>query len=84
MGHAVVWASVAPVRLHRPIRHKGINTLRIFAALEGDGGGVLLQYWHLGDLGAPPGALAKLLKAWEEGPTNNFCEETARPQNLLW
>jgi hypothetical protein len=54
-GHVVARASVAPVRLHCPICRKGINTLRIFAALEGDGGGVLLQYWHLGDLGAPRG-----------------------------
>jgi hypothetical protein len=48
------------------------------------GGGVLLQYWHLGDLGAPLGMLAKLLKEREEGPKNKFLEETARPQNQLW
>ena len=74
-GHVVARASVAPVRLHRPICRKGINTLRIFAASEGDGGGVLLQHWHLGDLGAPQG-----------GPKNKYLEETARPQtqNQLW
>jgi hypothetical protein len=43
-----------------------------------------LQYWHLGDLGAPPGALAKPFKVQEEGPKNIFLEETARPQNQLW
>jgi hypothetical protein len=43
-----------------------------------------LQYWHLGDLGAPPGRLAKLLKAREEGLKNKFLQETARPQNQLW
>jgi hypothetical protein len=84
LGDAVARASVVLVRLLRPIHHEGINTLRIIAALEGDGGGSLLQYWHLGDLGAPPGRLAKLLKAREEGPKNNFLEETARSQNRLW
>jgi hypothetical protein len=38
LGDAVAWASVAPVQLHCPIYHKGINTLRIIAASEGDGG----------------------------------------------
>jgi hypothetical protein len=32
-----------------------------------------LQYWHLGDLGAPPGRSAKLLKAREEGPKVLAC-----------
>ncbi len=39
LGDAVAWASVAPVRLHCPIYHEGINTLRIIAASEGDRGG---------------------------------------------
>jgi len=38
-GDAVARTSVAPVRLHRLIRHEGIKTLRIFAASEGDWGG---------------------------------------------
>ena len=83
-GFTVARGSVAPVRLHRPICHEGIYTLRIFAASEGAEGGVLLQYWHLGDLGAILGRFAKLLKAREEGPKNKFLEETARPQNQLW
>ena len=37
-GDAVARASVAPMRLHCPICHEGINTLRIIAALEEDGG----------------------------------------------
>ena len=36
------------------------------------GGGVLLQYWHLGDLGAPLGSLAELLNVQEEGPNFFF------------
>ena len=43
------------------------------------GGGVLLQYWHLGALCAP-----LVLKAQEDGPKNKILEETARPQNQLW
>ena len=39
LGDAVARASVAPVRLHHPIHHEGINTLRIIAASEGDRGG---------------------------------------------
>jgi hypothetical protein len=38
-GDAVARASVAPVQLHRLIRHKGINTRRIIAR----GGGVLTR-----------------------------------------
>ena len=38
-GDAVARASVAPVRLHRLIRHKGINTRRIIARGGGSGGG---------------------------------------------
>jgi hypothetical protein len=51
-GNAVARASVAPVRLHRLIRHKGINTRRIIARGGGSGGGVLLHYWHFGWFGA--------------------------------
>ena len=38
-GDAVTRASVAPVRLHRLIRHKGRNTRRILAHEGGSGGG---------------------------------------------
>jgi hypothetical protein len=38
-GNAVARASVATVRLHRLIRHKGINTRRIIACKGGSGGG---------------------------------------------
>ena len=41
------------------------------------GGGVLLQYWHLGDLGAPR-------QTFDSAGKNKFLEETARPQNQLW
>ena len=51
-GNAVARASVAPVRLHRLICHKGINTRRIIARRGGSGGGVLLHYWHFGWFGA--------------------------------
>ena len=47
-GDAVAWASVAPVRLHHPIYHEGMNTLRIIAALEGDGGGSLIAILAFG------------------------------------
>ena len=40
-GNAVARASVAPVRLHRLIRHKGINTRRIIARGGGSGGGLI-------------------------------------------
>jgi hypothetical protein len=39
LGNAVARSSVAPVRLHRLIRHKGINTRRIIARGGGSGGG---------------------------------------------
>ena len=48
LGDAVAWASVAPVQLHRPIYHEGINTLRIIAASEGDGGGSLIAILAFG------------------------------------
>ena len=41
-GDAVARTSVAPVRLHRLIRHKGINTRRIIAHEGGSGGGGLI------------------------------------------
>jgi hypothetical protein len=47
-GNAVAHASVAPVRLHHLIRHKGINTRRIIARGRGSGGGgiiTLLGFW---------------------------------------
>jgi hypothetical protein len=42
LGNAVARSSVAPVRLHRLIRHKGINTRRIIARGGGSGGGGLI------------------------------------------
>jgi len=51
-GDAVARTSVAPVRLHRLIRHKGINTRRIIARGGGWGGGGLITLlafrlvWH--------------------------------------
>ena len=47
-GDAVARASVAPMRLHRPIYHEEINTLRIIAASEGDGGGSLIAILAFG------------------------------------
>jgi hypothetical protein len=48
-GNAVARTSVAPVQLHRLIRHKGMNTRRIIAHGVGSGGGgVFLNYWHFG------------------------------------
>jgi hypothetical protein len=38
----------------------------------------LLSAILAGDLGAPSGRLAKLLKAREEGPKNKFLEETPK------
>ena len=46
-GNAVARTSVAPVRLHRLIRHKGINTRRIIARGGGSGGG---SYYIIGIL----------------------------------
>ena len=46
-GNAVARASVAPVRLHRLIRHKGMNTRRIIARRGGSGGG---SYYIIGIL----------------------------------
>ena len=36
-----------------------------------------MQYWHLGDLGAPH-------QTCDSEGKNKFLEETARPQNQLW
>ncbi len=47
LGHTVACTSVAPMQLHCPICHTGINTWLIIAALDEDGGEVLVQYWHL-------------------------------------
>ena len=48
LGNAVARASVVPVRLHRPIHNEGINTLRIIAASEGDGGGEFIAILAFG------------------------------------
>ena len=48
LGDAVARASVVPVRLHCPIHHEGINTLRIIAALEEDGGGEFIAILAFG------------------------------------
>ena len=47
-GNAVAHASVAPVRLHRLIRHKGINTWRIIAQQRKNGGGGLITLLAFG------------------------------------
>ncbi len=47
-GDAVARASVAPMRLHCPIYHEEINTLRIIAASEWDGGGSLVAILAFG------------------------------------
>ena len=64
-GDAVARASVAPVRLHRLIRHKGINTRRIIARGGGWGGGVLLHYWHFGWFGAALPSSPKTPRFWD-------------------
>jgi len=45
-GDAVACASVAPVRLHRLIHHKGMNTWRIIAVQGRNGGGT--SYYIIG------------------------------------
>ncbi len=48
LGDAEACASVAPMPLHPPICHAGINIQLIIAQQRGDGGGVFLHDWHLG------------------------------------
>jgi hypothetical protein len=86
-GDAVTWASVAPVRLHRLIYHKGINTLRIIAASEGDGGGE--SYCNIGIwvIWAHLRGCCNVGQTFERAgrrSENIFLEETERPQNQLW
>jgi hypothetical protein len=42
-GDAVARSSDAPVRMHCPKRHAGINTWRIIARIGGIGGGVFVE-----------------------------------------
>ena len=51
LNNAVACTSVVPMQLNCPICHLEINTWQIIAALEDDGGELLLQYWHLGRVG---------------------------------
>ena len=68
-GNAVARASVAPVRLHRLIRHKGINTRRIIARgsyyIIGISAG-------LAQLSQDTSILGFFLEAREDPPKNYF------------
>ena len=74
-GDAVARASVAPVRLHRLIRHKGINTRRIIARGGGWGGG---SYYIIGisaglaQLSQDTSILGFFLEVREDPPKNYF------------
>ena len=74
-GNAVARASVAPVRLHRLIRHKGINTRRIIAHGGGSKGGV---YYIIGisaglaQLSQDTSILGLFLEAREDPPKIYF------------
>ena len=75
-GNAVARTSVAPVRLHRLIRHKGINTRRIIAHGGGSGGGG--SYYIIGisaglaQLSQDTSILGFFLEAREDPPKNYF------------
>jgi hypothetical protein len=75
-GDAVARASVAPVRLHRLIRQKGINTRRIIAHGGGSGGGG--SYYIIGisaglaQLSQDTSILGLFLEAREDPPKIYF------------
>jgi hypothetical protein len=73
---AVACASVAPVRLHRLIRQKGINTRRIIAHGGGSGGGggliTLLFSAGLAQLSQDTTILGFFLEAREDPQKNYF------------
>ena len=72
-GNTVAHTSVAPVRLHRLIRHKGINTWQIIAARRRNGGGGLITLLAFGR--SLPWRLpfwGLFLEAREDIPKNNF------------
>jgi hypothetical protein len=79
-GDAVACASVAPVRLHHLIHHKGTNTWRIIAHRGGMGGEVLLHYWQFG--AALPGQLiwGFVFESAGRHPKNKF-EGDSKPTN---
>ena len=74
-GDAVARASVAPMQLHRLIRHKGINTWRIIARGGGWGGG---SYYIIGisaglaQLSQDTSILGFFLEAREDPQKNYF------------
>ena len=74
-GNAVARASVAPVRLHRLIRHKGINTRRTIARGGGSGGG---SYYIIGILAG----LAQLSQ--DSSILGFFLEAREDPQNIYF
>jgi hypothetical protein len=86
-GNAVARTSVAPVQLHRLIRHKGINTRRIIACGVGSGGG---SYYIIGILaGLAQLSQDTLILGFFFGSTGRpprkyFLKATARPQIRLW
>ena len=51
LGHTAACTSVAPMQLHCLGRHAEMNTCESLQRRGGSGGGVLLQYWHLGRVG---------------------------------
>jgi hypothetical protein len=75
-GNAVARASVATVRLHRLIRHKGINTRRIIACKGGSGGGesynIIGISAGLAQLSQDTSISGLFLEAREDPPKNYF------------
>jgi hypothetical protein len=78
-GNAVARASVAPVRLHRLIRHKGINTRRIIAR-----GSITLLAFRLVWRSSPKTPRFRDF-FWKRGktPQKNIFEGDSKTRNLV-
>jgi len=77
--------SVAPMRLHRLICHKGINTRRIIAQQRKNGGG--RSYYTIGiwvQLAVASPVLGIIFRSAGRHPKKYFLKATARPQIWLW
>jgi hypothetical protein len=72
LGDTVACTSVAPMRLHHPNRHAGINMQQIIAQQRKNGWEVLLHYWHLSAARRRLPFWGLFLEAREDTPKNYF------------
>jgi hypothetical protein len=82
-GDAVACASFAPMPLHRPIRHAGLNKQLIIVRQRKNGGG--RSYYIIGiwaQLATSP-VLGIIFRSAGRHPKKYFLKATARPQILF-